>query len=158
MALVWSATVGTGLVVGLFAGWAVSAVPGLAETDDRTYVDAMRAINRAILNPWFLIPFVGTLVALAGASIASLLSDDQSTAVLLLAATGVYGIGVFGVTVVGNVPLNDRLAEAPLDDATSYASARRAYERPWNRLHMIRSVLGVVAFALTVTATLGGSS
>jgi hypothetical protein len=49
-----AATVSTGLVAGVFALYAHTIMPGLAKTDDRTFVGAFQSIDRAIINPWFI--------------------------------------------------------------------------------------------------------
>ena len=47
-------------------------MPGLHRTDDRTFVGAFQAIDRAIINPWFMAGgFVGALVFTAGAAVAN---------------------------------------------------------------------------------------
>ena len=61
-----AATIGVGIVgltmiTGLFWGWTFSVMPGLRSVDDRTYVTTMQSVNRAILNPMFLVVFTGTL-------------------------------------------------------------------------------------------------
>ena len=53
-----AATLGTGLIGGLFFGFATAVMPGLARTDDRTFVATMQGINEAILNPLFLTVYV----------------------------------------------------------------------------------------------------
>ncbi len=63
------AVVGTGLMAGLFFGWAVSVVPGTRLVDDHSYVQIMQQINRAIVNPLFVIPFVGTPLLLIAAAV-----------------------------------------------------------------------------------------
>jgi uncharacterized membrane protein len=148
--------VGLTMVTGLFWGWAFSAMPGLRSVDDRTYVASMQPINRAILNPMFLVAFTGTVVVLAVAALTTFLAGDTRRAWWITAAAVTYTVGVFGVTVAGNVPLNDALdafAPAGADDA-GFAAARRAYEGPWNRLHVIRSALGVLAVVFAATAAL----
>lgn len=153
---IWVGIVGLALVAGLFWGWAVSAMPGLRKVDDRTYVDAMQSINRAILNPIFLVVFTGTVLALIAASVTTFLAGHTRRGMWITAATVVYVMGVFGVTVAGNVPLNDELdafAAAGAGDQ-AYAQARDDYEGPWNRLHVVRSVLGVVAIGLAAVAAL----
>jgi uncharacterized membrane protein len=40
-----------GLIAGLFYAYACSVMPGLADADDRTVIDAMQQINEAIENP-----------------------------------------------------------------------------------------------------------
>ena len=58
-----AATISMGLVASVFALYAHTIMPGLAKTDDRTFVGAFQAIDRAIINPWFLAGgFVGALM------------------------------------------------------------------------------------------------
>ncbi len=150
------AIVFSGMTAGFFWGWGVSAVPGLSKVGDRTYVDAMQTINRAILNPAFLVVFVGSVVVLLVATIAAFAAGEDRRGWWLGAATVVYTFGVFGITAGGNVPLNnalDRFDPSRADDA-AYGTARREYERPWNRLHYVRSTLGVVALLFASIAAL----
>lgn len=148
--------VGLTMVTGLFWGWAFSALPGLRRVDDHTYVTSMQSINRAILNPVFLAAFVGTALVLAVAATITFVAGDTRRAWWITAAAVTYTIGVFGVTVAGNVPLNDALdAFDPAGaDEAAFAAAREAYEGPWNRLHAIRSALGVLAVVFAATAAL----
>ena len=39
----------------------------LAGTDDRTFIEVMQRINVAIVNPWFLISFLGSIACTAAA-------------------------------------------------------------------------------------------
>ena len=55
-AVLAEATLVTGLVAGLSFAYSCSVMPGLAATDDRTFVGTMQSINRRILNGWFLAP------------------------------------------------------------------------------------------------------
>jgi hypothetical protein len=71
-----AATVSTGLVAGVFALYAHTIMPGLAKTDDRTFVGAFQSIDRAIINPWFIGGgFFGALVFTIVAAIAQLGED-----------------------------------------------------------------------------------
>ena len=57
------ATLTMGLVAGVFALFAHTIMPGLHRTDDRTFVTAFQQMDRAIINPWFMIfGFGGALV------------------------------------------------------------------------------------------------
>ena len=67
--LITLGTIGSGLIVGLFWGWALSVMPGLRQVDDRTYVATMQSANRAILNPFFLVVFAGTVAVLVAAAV-----------------------------------------------------------------------------------------
>ena len=56
-ALLIAAIVANGLLAGLFFVFTCAIAPGFRHLDDATYVRAFRAINRAILNGWFLLVF-----------------------------------------------------------------------------------------------------
>jgi uncharacterized membrane protein len=50
------ATLAMGSVTGAFVIFWHTIMPGLATTDDRTFVGAFQAIDKAIINPWFMLP------------------------------------------------------------------------------------------------------
>ncbi len=148
--------VGSGLIAGLFWGWMVAVGPGLADVDDQTYVASMQSINRAILNPVFIVTFIGSAFVLAGATIIDFRAGNTRRASWLLAATVTYVVGVIGITMGGNVPLNDTLEAFDLAGAgeAAVSAARADYEGPWNRLHAIRSIANVVAVSFASVAAL----
>ena len=79
---------------------------------------AMQAINRAILNPVFLVVFVGTaLVAAAASPCSTLWTWDDGGAALRLSGGLIYLVGAFALTAAYHVPRNDALdrldADAP---------------------------------------------
>ena len=73
---------------------------------------------------------------------------------LLLGASIVYIVGVFGLTVVGNVPLNNSLDSLELEHLTQQeiSTKRLDFEIPWNRFHFIRTLANAVAFAMLAIA------
>jgi uncharacterized membrane protein len=151
--LVITATL-TALMAGLFYAWSCSVMLGFARLKDREFIAAMQATNRAILNPVFFAAFLGAPVLLP---ISTFLSYGQSPRfAFLLAATGIYLTGTFGVTMFGNVPLNNTLerfnAEAATDE--EIAQQRANFERRWNNLNTIRSVSSTLALILVVIACL----
>ncbi len=147
----------TGLSAGFFYAWAVSVIPGARRVGDMAYLEAMQAINRAILNPAFFLIFFGSLAALA----VSAVQQQQSglTFWLALAAAITYLLGTFGVTVFGNVPLNDALDALSLHELTpdKITSTRSHYEIRWNRLHMARTLFAVLSFILALSAVFTSS-
>ncbi len=162
----FAALVVTGLAAGLLFGWMVSVLPGLARIDDRTYVATMQTINREIINPAFLATFFLPPVLLGLAAVLTR-GDGSDRAVYLGLAAVIYLIGVLGVTVAGNVPLNNSLDAFDLQavagsdpDSTEVtgnpelAHRRRTYETPWNRWHALRTAASVVALGLASAAGL----
>ncbi|MEM9566102.1 MAG: anthrone oxygenase family protein [Actinomycetota bacterium] len=153
-ALLGASIIATGLMSGLWYGWTVSVIPGTRRVADANYVDTMQHINRAIINPAFIIPFLGMPVLLGAAALLQFRAGDARRGWLLASAAGAYLVGVLGVTVGGNVPLNDALDAFDLAGSNDHAiSARRhGYETPWNRWHYLRTAANAGAFALTTAA------
>jgi uncharacterized membrane protein len=144
----------TSLLAGLFYGYAVSVNGGLGRLKDAGYVAAMQSINIAILNPLFFLIFMGPVILLPIATLMHRSILDSDRFILLLFASVLYIMGVFGVTAAGNVPLNNRLARIELSKASDQeiTRAREEYERPWNRLHTIRTLAAVIAATLVFAA------
>lgn len=74
----------------------------------------------------------------------------------LLAATVIYLIGTFGVTVFGNIPLNNRLDRFNLESASEEETTlqRANFETRWNNLNTIRTVSSTLAVILVVIGCL----
>lgn len=146
----------TALIAGLFYAWSCSVTPGLARLSHAEYLAAMQSINRAIQNPVFFASFLGTALCLP---LSTYLSYDASLSLrfwLLLAATLVYLIGGLGVTVFGNVPLNEALDTFSLSTASpqELVAQRLRFEIPWNRLHTARTIACLVSLVLVLVACL----
>jgi uncharacterized membrane protein len=144
----------TALIAGLFYAYSCSVNPGLGKLSDANYLSAMQSINREILNPVFFMSFMGTLVLLP---LSTWLQYNPSTPIrcyLLLGATLVYGAGTFGVTIFGNVPLNNALDAYQIQSASSEVlnQQRALFEKPWNQLHTIRTIANAIALILVLLA------
>ncbi len=153
--LVLTATT-TALMAGLFYAWSCSITLGLARLTDSAYIAAMQSTNRAILNPVFFISFIGTILLLPLSTILHYTQPLSLRFWFLLAATVVYLIGSFGVTVFGNIPLNESLDKFNLSAASEemIAIKRTAFEGRWNQLNTIRTVASTLAIMLVVLACL----
>ena len=149
--LIITATV-TGLIAGLFYAYSCSVNIGLGRLPDKEYLAAMQSINSAILNPLFFASFLGTLLLLP---LSTWLNYEQPLSprfLLLLAAAIIYAIGVFGVTMFGNVPLNEALANFNLEHTSvkSIYDQRIRFEQPWLLLHQVRAIASVVCLVLVI--------
>ena len=78
----------------------------------------------------------------------------------MVIASIVYFVGVFGVTVLGNVPLNEALDKFDLATASaSEINAQRIkFEVSWNRLHAIRTIASMISLVLTVVTCMNYSA
>ena len=144
----------TGLSAGFFYAWEVSVIPGTKQISDRSYLETMQSINRAILNPAFFIIFFGSLLFLLVSGYMQYKAAINLSFWFMVGATLTYLIGTFGVTVFGNIPLNDLLDALNLNDLNSEAlnNTRTSYEGKWNQWHSIRTVFSVLAFVLCLLA------
>jgi uncharacterized membrane protein len=135
-----------GVMAGFFFAFSVVVMPGFDEADPLTAMAAMQAINDAVQNAVFFLGFFGAPVLCLAVIARGLVRRDRA-GWLGVAAGVAYLVGVFGVTVGFNVPLNDDLAA--LDPTLpANAPAMGDYIREWTAWNHVRTVAGVVAFAL----------
>lgn len=145
----------TGLTAGLCFTWTNAVTPGIGRLDNLGYLQAFQAMNRAIINPLFLVVFFGPFIA----HIANIyLHRTQPNVVfwMLFAAGILYVAGVVVITVFGNVPLNEILDKTNLQDASpeKLNELRNLFEAKWNRLHLIRTVTSLLSFLLLIISLL----
>lgn len=142
----------TGLSAGLFFAWQVSVIPGTKRIQDSTYIETMQKINRAIINPLFMLIFLGSLLMQFLSVI--LYWNTAMPYWLILGATVFYAAGTVIVTGMGNVPLNDALDILKLNKLSEeqVSGERKDYESRWNKLHVIRTLFAVLSFMLLLLA------
>ncbi|MEU1521607.1 anthrone oxygenase family protein [Nocardia rhamnosiphila] len=141
------ATVATGLMAGVFGIYAVAIMPGLRTTDDRTFIGAYQAIDRAIINPLFLATFLGALILSIAAALLNLGGDRRSVLFWAAAAAVLYLVAVV-ITFAVHLPLNDALkaAGAPADLADPAAVREAFAESRWVAWNIVRTVTSTAAF------------
>ena len=137
-----------GLFAGLLATFSYAVMPGLRRTDDATFARAMREINVAILNPALGLVFGGSVLASIAAAI---LGFDDEAARWWLIAGAVLVFAAGAVTMGINVPMNDRLL-AGVDAGEPHESVPQAFEAPWVRWNLVRTVVSTAGCAALVVA------
>ncbi|MET7997481.1 anthrone oxygenase family protein [Amycolatopsis sp. NPDC005232] len=136
------AIVAAGLIAGLFYSYAVSVMPGLARADDHTFVTAMREINIAIVNGWFLLTFLGAPLLAAAAVVLDLVAGGRGALPWLIAGF-VLLLAMIVITAVKNIPMNNAL-----DSGTaSLAELRGQFETSWVRWNLLRAFASAAGFA-----------
>lgn len=148
------ATTFTGLMAGLLFSYSCSVVLAFKNLADYEYIAGMQAINKAIQNPLFFLVFFGSAVLLLLCAYLHYSPILSARSWLLLAATIIYLAGVFGVTALGNVPLNNALEKFNLLDASKEAisNQRAVFESRWNFLNNIRTVASILSLLLLIIA------
>ena len=144
------ATMTMGLSAGSFLIFAHTIMPGLARTDDRTFVGAFQHIDRAIINPWFMVTaFLGALVFTAAAAVSS-----RGTPAMrwIIAALVLYLVAVV-ITMAVNVPLNDAIKAAGDPARVDVALVRQRFgESRWAAWNLVRVATSGPAFGLLAWA------
>jgi len=101
---------GCGLVAGIFFAFSTFVMKALDRIPPEQGIAAMQSINITVINPWFMVAFLGTSAACALVAVCSLLRWSEAGAVYLLSGGLAYLIGTLLVTKVFNVPRNNALA------------------------------------------------
>ena len=148
-----AATMTMGLIAGVFGIYGNAIMPGLRRTDDRTFVAAFQSIDRAIINPAFMVTFVGALALTALAALLHLTGDGRSTLPWIGAALVLYLL-VFVITIAVNVPRNNEIkAAGDIDRMTDPHGVRERFDEDrWVRWNHVRTLASTVAFGLLAWA------
>ena len=139
---------GAVLVAGAFAVFSVMVMPALAALPDAGGIAAMQSVNRTAVRPVFMTLLFGTALLCLVVGGWELAGGRRP---LVLIAVGLYLLGVVGVTVLANVPLNDALAEA---DGTA-VDQWTDYLRQWTAWNTVRALASLAAGALLVVVLAG---
>lgn len=145
----------TGLLAGVFFTWTNAITPGIGRLNDIAYLQAFQHMNRTIINPLFYIVIIGPLF-LAPLSAYVYKSSPRIMIWIILGSSIIYFLGVFAVTMLGNIPLNVMLDHTDLVKINTEGAKhlRESFETKWNQLHLIRTISSSTSFLLLICACL----
>ena len=145
----------TGLMAGIFFTWSNAVKPGIGKLSDIEYLRALQSMNRVILNNAFRIVFIGAIITVALVPIFYYNLYPNTIFWLFILAFLIYWIGAFGVTVLGNIPLNEMLDETNLESISlqDIKDLRTLIEVQWNNLNLIRSISSGITFLLLIISS-----
>ncbi|MGV0744159.1 anthrone oxygenase family protein [Mycolicibacterium sp. XJ870] len=130
---------------GIFYAFSTFVMRGLNRTEPVEAFTAMRGMNaEANANPAFLLFFLASTVLAAAVGVVALTRIGQPGSWLLLAGA-IFGVLGFIVTMVFNVPLNNRLLRADIADAVT---EWQSYFTTWTAWNHVRTATGFVGAAL----------
>jgi uncharacterized membrane protein len=139
------------LVSGVFLTFSDFVMRALWKAEPAAGMEAMQIINREVFRTLFMVLLLGMApLSLAWVAVAHLqLSGDVARYVNF--AAWVYVIGVFGVTLLCNVPMNNRLDRLSHTNADAQAYWTRQYYPRWTMWNDVRTLaasVSAVAYAL----------
>lgn len=147
---VLGAVVGSGLMSGLFFVFSNFAMKAFKKLDPSAGIAAMQQINIIIINPLFMITFFGTALISIALVIYGVMNWSEPVSLWLVIGGVAYVVGCILVTMMFNVPLNNRLAAV---DPTTEAGRTMWDEYhakwvPWNHVRTIATIVATISFAI----------
>ncbi|MFB3046143.1 MAG: DUF1772 domain-containing protein [Acidiferrobacterales bacterium] len=143
---------GCGLMAGFFFAFSVLVMKALGAIQPAHGISAMQSINVAVINPWFLTPFLGMVVLSVLLSIAAVLRWHEPGAGYVVAGGLFYFLGTFLVTMLFNVPRNNALAAVAAtstEGAALWADYLIAWTK-WNHVRTIAALAGAASFTIAL--------
>jgi uncharacterized membrane protein len=137
------AAVGSLLVAGAFLVFGVMVMPALGELPADGGTRAMQSVNRVAVRPRFMSLLFGTAALCLAAGVLELLGDRRPA---VLIAAVLYLGGTIGVTIAGNVPLNDALARLGAGDEPD--GGWSTWSRRWTAWNSVRALTSLAAGVL----------
>ena len=151
-AMTFAASIGSALVAGIFYAFSTFVMAGLGRIAPEQGISAMRSINVAVLNPAFFLAFFGTAALCLALIAAAWINWNGSGSALILAASLLYLVGCIGVTMFGNVPLNDALAavQPGTPKATAFWQRYLDVWTAWNHARTAASLAAAILFTIAL--------
>jgi uncharacterized membrane protein len=151
LGLLWFSAIGCGLLAGLYFAFSTFIMTALGRIDQAAGISAMNAINVDILRSLFLPLFLATTLSSAALAGLAIFRWSEAGAVAMLVGGVLYVLGMFVVTMVFNVPLNDALAASDPNSAAA-ATLWTRYLSDWTFWNHVRTITSTGAFALFIVA------
>lgn len=143
--LLWFCALGCGLLAGLYFAFSAFILQAFDRLGPAQAAAAMNAINERILRSLFMPLFLGTTLAGLALAVIGLLGSGPVT---MVAGGLVYALGMTGVTMAFNVPLNNALVAAPTETWPRFL----VQWLRWNHVRTIASTLASALFIAAITA------
>ena len=131
-----------GLVSGVFLAFSDFVMKSLAATTPASGIESMQVINRKVYGSIFLVLVLGSAALCLLLSGYAFLRISDSVAAWIIAGGVIYLVGVFLVTIVFNVPMNERLdvMDAYSPETVSYWATYLTSWTYWNHIRTISSI------------------
>ena len=139
-----TACLAAGVVCGIFFAFSSFIMAALDRIRPSAGISAMQSINVVVINPAFLGLFLGSAVLALVMLGIGFWAWGEPSSMWLVAGGAAYLIGTLGITVFGNIPMNERLAKVDSNDEAAVEHWRGYVER-WTRLNHLRGFASFVA-------------
>ncbi len=142
------------LIAGVFLTFSDFVMRSLDGAKTSAGIEVMQAINREVFRTIFMVLLIGMWPVSAGLGVYAFLQPAQSGGAAIMAAAIIYSVGVMGITLVFNVPMNNRLAARDSDSPEAEAYWSDTYFPHWTFWNWVRAVASAAAAVCYLTACL----
>ena len=149
--LLWFSAIGCGLMAGVYFAFSAFIMTSLARIAPAAGIAAMNSISVEIVRSLFMPVFMGTTLTATILAGLAIFRWSEPGSIAMLAGGLLYVIGMFVVTAVFNVPLNDALATVDPSSAEG-ASVWSRYVQDWTMWNHVRTVTSTAACTLFIAA------
>jgi len=142
------------LIAGVFLGFSDFIMRALKRAGPAAGISAMQEINREVYRAVFLAMMIGMAALSPALALFAIWAIGGKVAALISAAAITYCLGMFGVTLACNVPMNKRLDR--MDAATPETAAywARDFLPRWTFWNSVRMTAAALAALLYIVAAL----
>ncbi|SFN57933.1 Uncharacterized membrane protein [Roseovarius lutimaris] len=141
-----SAALVMALVAGVFLAFSDFVMRSLRVATLTTGVEAMQQINRKVYGSVFLVGLLGLAPVSLGLAGYGVMSMSGPAAGWIIVGGLIYFAGTFLVTMLGNVPMNQRLDHMVLS-APETRDYWQVYARDWTRWNHLRTAASAIGSA-----------
>lgn len=131
------------LVAGVFLTFSDFVMRALGASAPAAGAEAMQQVNREVFRSMFMLLFLGSVPVALTILVMAVSTVSTPASGWMIAGAISYLLGVFAVTALGNVPMNQRLdaLDHLSDDGQAYWLI---YHARWTRLNHVRTLCSVV--------------
>lgn len=145
LVLICLAAICCAVIAGVFLTFSDFVMRSLNATTQPGGIEAMQVINREVFRTVFMVQLIGMVVVSLLLIYLAWSSTSTNDVTHIYAGSATYLIAVFAVTMLGNVPLNERLDDMNHTDADTLTYWRTIYYPRWVRWNHIRTIGSGVA-------------
>lgn len=142
------------LVAGVFLTFSDFVMRSLNGARTDAAVEVMQGINREVFKTVFMVLLIGMWAVSATLGVAAYLGVLETGNTSIFWAAIVYSVGVAGVTLVFNVPMNTKLAAKAYDSPEGAIYWTDVYYPRWTFWNWVRGMASAVAAILYLNACL----
>ena len=154
-AALWFSIVSVAIMAGVYFTFSAFVMRSLDAIEAPAGMKAMQSINRIIVKSAFLPIFFASTLVCAALVVCASLDMAAPGALWTMAGAALYVVGMFGVTLVGNVPLNNTLEATAIATGADGPEAKAVwamYMRQWTCWNHIRTLSCTASLVFLVLA------